>query len=130
MAIVHITLATRDVRQTARFFEEALGWHPIERPGNIDVPAAWLEITPGQELHLIEKADFEPSPHEREYGRHLAVTFPRARFPLLKERLTRFGAELIVPTRATPFERFFFRDPNGYIFEIVEEEREPEVLSG
>ena len=28
---------------------------------------------------------------------------------------------LIEPLRETPFERFFFRDQNGYVFEVVEE---------
>ena len=34
---------------------------------------------------------------------------------------------LIAPERPTPFERFFFRDPNGYVFEVVAAEREPEA---
>ena len=38
----------------------------------------------------------------------------------LKERLLERGAELIEPLRETPHERFFFRDPNGYIFEVME----------
>jgi catechol 2,3-dioxygenase-like lactoylglutathione lyase family enzyme len=121
MAIAHITLATRDVRRTAKFFAAALGWRPLDRPGNIPFPAAWLEVAPGQELHLVEVADFAPSPFEREYGRHVAVSYPRDGFAALKERLVRHGAELIAPDRPTPFERFFFRDPNGYLFEVVEE---------
>jgi predicted enzyme related to lactoylglutathione lyase len=40
----------------------------------------------------------------------------------LKERLTTSGATLIEPLRPTPFARFFFRDPHGYMFEVVEEE--------
>jgi hypothetical protein len=36
------------------------------------------------------------------------------------------GATLIEPERPTPFDRCFFRDPNGYGFEIVEAERRPE----
>jgi hypothetical protein len=82
--------------------------------------AAWLEITPGQELHLVEVLDFAPSPFEREYGRHVALAHPRDDFAALKERLVRHGAELIAPDRPTAFERFFFRDPNGYVFEVVE----------
>ena len=27
--------------------------------------------------------------------------------------------ELITPVRPTPFERFFFRCPDGYVFEVV-----------
>ncbi len=121
MAILHITLPTRDLARTTRFFEETLGWRRIDRPGNIAVPAAWLEIAPGQEVHLVEISSFEPSPFEREYGRHVAISAPLEHFPQLKERLRRHGAELIDPVRETPFARFFFRDPNGYIFEVIQE---------
>ena len=34
------------------------------------------------------------------------------------------GAEIVAPLRATPFERFFFREPvNGYVFEVVDAAR-------
>jgi catechol 2,3-dioxygenase-like lactoylglutathione lyase family enzyme len=121
MALAHITLATRDVPRSSAFFAEALGWRPVARPGNIGRTAAWLTIAPGVELHLIEDLEFEPSPFEREFGRHIAVTFPRSEFPTLKERLQALGATLIEPLRDTPFPRFFFRDPNGYVFEVVED---------
>src|SRR5215208_4543189 len=123
MAIAHVTLPTRDLRRTVAFFEAAVGWRRLDRPGNIAVPAAWLEIAPGQEVHVVEIADFEPSPFEREYGRHVAVAFPAASFPELRRRLAQLGVELIAPARPTPFEGFFFRDPNGYVFEVVAEER-------
>jgi catechol 2,3-dioxygenase-like lactoylglutathione lyase family enzyme len=119
--ISHITLATRDVSRSVAFFRESLGWQPVARPGNISMAAAWLEIAPGVELHLIENRAFEPSPFEQEFGRHIAVAFPLAEFTRLKERLQAHGAALIEPLRETPFSRFFFRDPNGYVFEIVEE---------
>lgn len=119
-AFAHLTLATRDVPQTVEFFQRTLRLRPIPRPGNIDRRAAWLEISAGHQLHLLQVDDFEPSPFEREFGRHVALYFPRSEFGPLKERLRAEGAELIAPERETPFQRFFFRDPNGYVFEIVE----------
>jgi catechol 2,3-dioxygenase-like lactoylglutathione lyase family enzyme len=127
MPFAHLTLATRDVRASARFFESTLHWRPIDRPNNIAAPAAWLGIGPEQELHLIELPDFEPSPFEREYGRHIAITHPRAGFDALKRRLIEAGAELVEPERPTPFARFFFRDPNGYLFEVIEDGGHDEV---
>ena len=124
MALAHITLATRDVARSSTFFAEVLGWRPIARPGNIGRPAAWLAIAPGIELHLVEDPAFEPSPFEREFGRHIAVTIPLSEFPALEERLTASGATLIDPIRETPFRRFFFRDPDGYVFEVIEEDRD------
>ncbi len=121
MSIAHITLAVRDVRRASRFFAAALGWKPLDRPGNIALPAAWLDIAPGQELHLVEVADYTPTPFDREYGRHVAVIYPREGFAALKDRLVREGAELVAPLRETPFERFFFRDADGYVFEVIAE---------
>ena len=127
MSLAHITLATRDVQASSAFFAEVLGWRPINRPGNIGRPTAWLEIALGQELHLVEVAGFVPSPFEAEFGRHIALAFPRAEFDDLKRRLVAKGATLIEPVRVTPFVRFFFRDPNGYVFEVVDAGRVPEV---
>lgn len=126
-AIAHFTLATRNVQKTAEFFTNTLGWEPINRPGNLGQASAWLQIGVDQELHLIEIPDFEPSRFEREFGRHFAIAFPLSDFDGLKQRLTEHGAELIDPERPTPFQRFFFREPNGYLFEIVEADHEPEV---
>jgi catechol 2,3-dioxygenase-like lactoylglutathione lyase family enzyme len=122
MAILHFTLATRDPFETARFFHEVFGWKMLAPPGNVPLAAAWLEIAPGQQIHLVQADDFERSGCEREFGRHIALSHPAAKFAELKKRLTAHGAELIPPIRPTPFQRFFFRDPNGYVFEVIEEE--------
>src|SRR4051794_18999663 len=97
MPLAHVTLATRNVRASEVFFAEAFGWRPIQRPSNVGRPTAWLEIGPGQELHLIEVADFAPSPFEAEFGRHMALTIPFAQFNSVKNRLPKLGAELIEP---------------------------------
>jgi hypothetical protein len=73
--IAHIMLATQTCASRWRSLKKALGWHPIAQPNNINAVAAWLQIAPGVELNLIEVPEFEPSPFEREFGRHVAVTF-------------------------------------------------------
>jgi catechol 2,3-dioxygenase-like lactoylglutathione lyase family enzyme len=129
VALAHVTLATRELARSTAFFHEVLGWTPIGRPRNNAAPAAWLQIAPGQELHLVEVPEFQPSPFEQEYGRHIALSLPRAGFPTLKKRLIAHGAKVIDPLRDTPFDRFFFRDPNGYLFEVLEQERGQEDLT-
>jgi len=125
--IAHVTMATRNVSKTADFFSYTLNWQSIERPGNIGRPAAWLAVPPNQELHLIEVPDFQISPFEHEFGRHVAVAHPLSDFVALKSRLRESGAKLLEPERETPFQRFFFREPNGYIFEVVEADHESET---
>ena len=120
MTFAHLTLATRDVPGTSAVFQKSLGWDPISRPDNINQTAAWLNMAPSQQLHLLYVDDFEVSKFEAEFGRHFAIFEDGDDFAGLKERLVENGAELIEPLRDTPFERFFFRDPNGYIFEVID----------
>ena len=93
--------------------KSTLGWRPIARPNNIGRPAAWLTIAPGVELHLIEDPEYEPSPFEREFGRHVAVTVPLAEFPALRERLQARGATLIEPPAPDPVPAVLLPRPRG-----------------
>lgn len=121
MRITHFTLPTRDVSGTVLFYREMLGWRPIDRPSALPFRLAWLEISPGFEVHLIELADFEPSRFEGEFGRHIAVTYPRDGMDGLKARLREQGVEVMAAQGGGTVERFFFRDPNGYTIEVVAE---------
>lgn len=124
MSLAHFTLASRHVERTAVFLEETLEYTRDPLPANVPDEAVWLNIGRGQQLHVLYVADFDISPFEREFGRHVAVFYPLDRFAALKTRLVSRGAELIAPLRATPFERFFFREPvNGYVFEVIDQAR-------
>jgi hypothetical protein len=121
MTLAHLTLPTQHVEKTASFFEETLGYTRDPVPANVPDATVWLNIGGGQQMHVFYVAGFEVSPFEREFGRHVAVYHPRPDFEALKQRLVGQGAELIEPLRATPFDRFFFREPvNGYVFEVIE----------
>ena len=121
MSLAHLTLPTRDVDKTARFFEKTLGYARSPVPWNSPVETVWLDIGGGQEMHVFYVEGFEVSPFESEFGRHVAVWYPLEQFAALKARLIEQGAALVQPLRASPFERFFFREPvNGYVFEVIE----------
>jgi predicted enzyme related to lactoylglutathione lyase len=121
----HLTVATRDVERTAGFYENAMRWPRVPTPANTpaELRAAWVQLAPGQQIHILHQGDFAPSPFEAEFGRHFAVFHPVADFPAAKRRLVEHGGELVDPIRPTPFERFFFRDPNGYMFEVIAAEQ-------
>jgi catechol 2,3-dioxygenase-like lactoylglutathione lyase family enzyme len=125
MSLAHLTLPTRDVDKTARFFEKTLGYARSPVPGNSPVEVVWLDIGGGQKMHVFYVEGFEVSPFESEFGRHVAVFYPLEQFTALKARLIEQGAALVQPLRASPFERFFFREPvNGYVFEVIDQNRE------
>ena len=124
MSFAHLTLATPDLERSVDFFSTTLGWEVIDRPRNIHMKGAWLRMGPRQELHLNEVNDFQAPRHEDEFGRHVALEFPASEFESLRQRLEAHGAILVAPRRDTPFERFFFHDPNGYLFEVVDANRD------
>ena len=124
MSLAHLTLPSREVERTASFLEQTLGYARDPLPDNIPCETVWLNIGRGQQLHVFYVEGFEVSPFEREFGRHVALFYPRQQFEGLKNRLRERGAEIIEPLRATPFERFFFREPvNGYMFEVIDQAR-------
>ncbi len=118
----HLTLAVRNAQASAEFFERTLGWRIVPLPANVEIEAAWVEVAPGQQIHILTIPGFEPSPFEAEFGRHYAFFHAGSDFPALQQRLVEQGAILIEAIRPTPFARFFFRDPNGYYFEIIDRE--------
>ena len=124
MSLAHLTLPSREVEKTAAFLEKTLGYPRDPIPGNIPCETVWLNIGRGQQMHVFYVEGFEVSPFENEFGRHVAVFYPRPQFEGLKQRLQQEGAELFEPLRPTPFERFFFREPvNGYVFEVIDQDR-------
>ena len=120
MSLAHLTLATRDVAATAEFFRFIFGWKNTPKAKNSAVDIEWLDIGNGQQLHVIGVPEFEISPFEREYGRHVAFFVGEADLPGLRQRLAERGIGLIDAVRPTPFERIFFKDPNGYVIEVID----------
>lgn len=119
MPIHHFTLATRDLETSSRFYQAVFDWQIVERPGNIPMGGVWLSIPGGQQLHLTEVPDFQPSKFEDEFGRHVALCVTDAELDEVRARLIKQGAEIIPPKRDTPHRRFFFQDPDGYILEVM-----------
>ena len=58
----------------------------------------WLDLGHGQQLHVFYVEDFEVSPFESEFGRHIALYHQGGDFGALKHRLTAQGATLIAPS--------------------------------
>lgn len=120
MSFAHIALASRDVSGTAEFYRYIFGWQNTSKAKNSAIDVEWLDIGRGQQLHIIGVGDFEVSAFEREYGRHIAFFASAAELPGLKGRLVERGVTPIAAERPTPYERFFFSDPNGYSIEVID----------
>ena len=123
MSLAHFTIATRQVDRTVEFFVDIMGWAEISIPDNVDVEVRWLDLGRGAQMHVLGIDDFEPSPYEKEYGRHFAFFVSAERLSDIKEKLPRdYGIPIQAPLRPTPFERIFFNDPNGYLIEAIDQD--------
>ena len=124
LSLGHLTLPTQHVDRTVEFFEQTLGCTRDPVPANVPDQTVWLNIGRGQSMHVFFVKDFAVSPFEGEFGRHVALFYELSEFPALKQRLEVRGAVLFDAERATPFERFFFREPvNGYVLEVIDRTR-------
>ena len=122
MTLAHLTIASRDSATTTAFLQDVFQWPLAHRPENVEPTTFWLDIGQGQQLHVLQVAGFEPSPFEKEFGRHFAFLFPAARLVQIRHQLAAHGVEVIPAIRPTPFERFFFRSPDGYMFEVIDQD--------
>ncbi|PQO32802.1 hypothetical protein DTL21_21715 [Bremerella cremea] len=123
MTLAHLTIATQDSQGTAEFLQSIFDWPLVHRPANVDPTTYWLDIGHGQQVHVLLVDGFQVSPFEKEFGRHFAFLFPAAKLKQIRKCLAEQSVEVIPPIRPTPFERFFFQDPNGYMFEIIDQDK-------
>ena len=127
MSLAHLAMGSRDVVATADFLCAALGWERIPSPANAPVDVAWIDLSPqrdrSHQIHFIHVPDFQASPFEREFGRHMAVFHAGHDMQSARQRIRELGGEVLEAIRPTPFDRFFFREPvNGYVFEVIHRE--------
>jgi catechol 2,3-dioxygenase-like lactoylglutathione lyase family enzyme len=113
----HYNVSTRNLRDTVRFYEEALGLVNGPRPP-FDFPGAWLYSEGHPVLHLN---DISPTdkPQRPDSGVIDHIAFGSRGFEAIKQHLTRKG----VPFRANEVpnstrRQIFLTDPNNVLIEL------------
>jgi catechol 2,3-dioxygenase-like lactoylglutathione lyase family enzyme len=111
-AFSHISLPSRDIGQSKRFFTEVLGGELIEDEPNVKVQLGSFKVALGLQ-------DGGATAPHREHP-HYAFTVPPENFLALKLRLEAYGVPTHEPwTRAgSPCALMYFRDPSGNQFEM------------
>ena len=107
-----ISLPTRDVGQSTRFFTEVLGGEIVETSPHVRIQLGTFGVVLGPQ------EDGATAPH-REHP-HYAFTVPAEHFARLKERLEAFAVPTHEPWTRTgsPCSLMYFRDPSGNQFEM------------
>ena len=113
----HYNVSTRNLRDTVRFYEEALGLVNGPRPP-FDFPGAWLYSEGHPVLHLN---DISPTdkPQRPDSGVIDHVAFGSRGFEAIKQHLTRKGVPFRVNEVPNSTRRqIFVTDPNNVLIEL------------
>jgi glyoxylase I family protein len=110
--IHHSSIVVTDMERARQFYRDVLGLKEVERPANFTNPVVWFEVG-DEHVHLIpsERPDTQ-SP------RHFALHVDDAW--AAREYLRAHGIEVQETISIPGADRFFIRDPDGNMLEILQ----------
>lgn len=117
-----ITLGTKDLSQSTRFYEVGLGFPKMDFPGNISfftLNSSWLALYPWDLLAQDAKLNAIGSGFR---GITLAHNVKNeAQVTTLLEKAKNFGADIVKPAQQTEWGGFsgYFSDLDGHLWEIA-----------
>ena len=115
-AVNHVSLVTRRVAESRRFYREVLGFREVSRP-NFDFDGAWL-FNYGLMIHILyNEAAGDPSAEIQTRHDHLALHSDD--LPECARRLEAAGIPFRrnrIPDRG--IDQLFFQDPDGHFIEV------------
>ncbi|KAK4757496.1 hypothetical protein SAY87_018797 [Trapa incisa] len=117
----HVSFACRSVKESARFYEDVLGFVLIKRPSSFDFEGAWL-FNHGIGIHLIElEPPSLPPKKTRINPKDCHISFQCSNTDLLMQKLEKMGIEYVtavVEDGGATVDQLFFHDPDGHMIEI------------
>ena len=127
-AIHHVSLTTRDLERSRRFYADVLGLTEIARP-DFPFPGAWFQVGDKQQLHLIVHANatFRGAKNIDTRDVHFAVRVAsyRQAVEFLRSKGYREDADdsdprkMIVNPKATAgFPQIYILDPDRHVIEL------------
>jgi glyoxylase I family protein len=117
LAVDHVSVMVADVAAARTFYRDVLGLPEVTRP-DLGFPGAWLRVTDGVDLHLLQLPNPDPVDGRPLHGgrdRHIAL-----RVASTAPFVARLDALDWPHTRSkSGRDAVFFRDPDGNAWELV-----------
>ncbi|CAN6463714.1 unnamed protein product [Victoria cruziana] len=128
ISINHVSFLCSSVSDTAKFYQDVLGFVLIKRP-SFDFEGAWL-FNYGIGIHLLQCNSTSDMPRKPEVinpkGNH--ISFQCADMELVKKKLEAKGIKYVtgvVEEGGVRVDQAFFLDPDGYMIDICNCEKLP-----
>lgn len=115
----HASLVVSDTERALVFYRDLLGLVVVANRPDLGYPGAWLDLGSGQQLHLLEVDNPDPSENRPEHGgrdRHIA--FHVKSLDLLEKKLN--ALEIAYTLSRSGRAALFCRDPDGNALEFIE----------
>ncbi|KAG0486352.1 hypothetical protein HPP92_008447 [Vanilla planifolia] len=127
----HISLICRSVEESLDFYQNVLGFFPIQRPGSFDFDGAWL-FNYGIGIHLLQSEDPKNMPpQKREINpKDNHISFQCESLAMVEKKLKEMEINYIkrtVEEGGIVVDQIFFHDPDGFMIEICNCENLPVV---
>jgi glyoxylase I family protein len=111
---LHVALLSTDLDRSRRFYEEALGLQPIDRP--LGFPGVWYQLD-GFQIHLITAAAMIADRVDGDrWGRNRHLAFAVDDLLEMSDRLTAQGH--VIQRSASGRPAIFTQDPDGNVIEL------------
>ncbi|XP_010271473.1 PREDICTED: uncharacterized protein LOC104607514 isoform X1 [Nelumbo nucifera] len=118
----HVSFLCKSVTETAKFYQEVLGFVLIKRPSSFDFEGAWL-FNYGIGIHLLQCNSVndvrKKPPFINPKDNH--ISFQCTDVEVVKKKLEEMGMEYVttvVEDGGIEVDQLFFHDPDGYMIEI------------
>ncbi|OVA12874.1 Glyoxalase-like domain [Macleaya cordata] len=129
LSLNHVSFVCKSVIESARFYQEVLGFVLIKRPSSFNFEGAWL-FNYGIGIHLLQcnsVNDVRAKPLViNPKDNH--ISFQCTDVALVKRKLEEMGmkyAMAVVEEGGIQVDQLFFHDPDGYMIEICNCENLP-----
>ncbi|KAI3855371.1 hypothetical protein MKX03_025329 [Papaver bracteatum] len=129
LSLNHVSYLCKSVAESAKFYQEVLGFVLIRRPSSFQFEGAWL-FNYGIGIHLLQCNsinDVQQMPAKiNPKDNH--ISFQCTDVELVKERLGEMGMKYetaLVEEGGVFVDQLFFHDPDGYMIEICNCENIP-----
>ncbi|KAI5061136.1 hypothetical protein GOP47_0023641 [Adiantum capillus-veneris] len=119
----HVSILCSSVERSTTFYENVLGFVPIQRPGSFKFDGAWL-FNYGIGVHLIQAPNPQDLPRKRDINpkdNHISFQVACQDIKEVEKRLHELGVQHVhvqVEEAGIFVDQIFFHDPDGFMIEI------------